>query len=171
MIFDDVLFDDTCESVIFDYFCIVFVVIYCWGILFCCGIFKTGGGGGKICWLLDDCWVGMFKGGGGGNIVLLFGLKGGGGGRFGSVGNGGKFSKVGGGGKLGIIGGGGRFFGKGGGGGRFGMFKGGGKLGRPGGGGKLGNPGGGGKVLLTDPPPWLPKLSFAYNKALAFFID
>lgn len=52
---------------------------------------------------------------------------------------------------------------------------GGGKFGKPiGGGGKLGNPGGGGNVLLPPepvlPPPWLPKLSFAYNNALAFFI-
>lgn len=52
---------------------------------------------------------------------------------------------------------------------------GGGKFGKPiGGGGKLGNPGGDGNVLLPPdpvlPPPWLPKLSFAYNNALAFFI-
>lgn len=107
----------------------------------------------------------MFNGGGG-NIGLLVGINDGGGGRLGKVGGGGKmFGRGGGGGKLGITGGGGKFFGNGGGGGKFGMFNGGGKFGRP---------GGGGNVLLLDfplpPPPWLPKLSFASNNALAFLI-
>ena len=165
MILDDVLFEDIWESITCDYFCIGYVGIYCcFGITFCWdGL--NGGGGGKIGWLLDDdCCVGIFNGVGG-NIGLLVGINDGGGGRLG---------KVGGGGKLGITGGGGRFFGNGGGGGRFGMFNGGGKFGRPGGGGKLGKPGGGGNVLLLDfslpTPPWLPKLSFAYNNALAFLI-